>query len=110
MELSALVAHVLSVYQRHYAGEAFISTARAASSLVRHAHRLAYQPDSGLAASGYVVIVTKEGVGGTVAAGLSLASVPLGETKAQDYETRGGPRGRRGAQRAPAGGGGAAAA
>lgn len=88
MELSALVAHVLSVYQRHYAGEAFISTARAASSLVRHAHRLAYQPDSGLAASGYVVLVTKEGVGGIVAAGLALASVPLGETKAQDYETR----------------------
>jgi predicted phage baseplate assembly protein len=88
MELSALVAHVLSVYQRHYAGEAFISTARAGSSLVRHAHRLAYQPDSGLAASGYVVLVTKDDVGGTVAAGLALASVPLGETKAQDYETR----------------------
>ena len=47
MELSALVGHVLSVYQRHYAGEAFISTAQAPSSLVRHAHRLAYDPDPG---------------------------------------------------------------
>src|SRR5215208_7035445 len=88
MELSALVGHVLSVYQRHYAGEAFISTAQAASSLVRHAHRLAYQPDPGLAAVGYVVVVAKERVSGTVAAGLALASVPLGEIKAQNYETR----------------------
>ena len=88
MELSALVGHVLSAYQRHYAGEAYISTARAQSSLVRHAHRLAYDPDPGLAASGYVVLFTKDDVGGAVAAGLPLASVPLGEIKAQDYETR----------------------
>jgi hypothetical protein len=88
MELSALVGHVLSVYQRHYAGEAFISTAQAPSSLVRHAHRLAYDPDPGLAASGYAVLFAKERVSGTVAAGLPLASVPLGEIKAQDYETR----------------------
>ena len=88
MELSALVGHVLSVYQRQYAGEAYISTAQAPSSLVRHAHRLAYDPDPGLAASGYVVVFAKELVSGTVAAGLPLASVPLGEIKAQDYETR----------------------
>ena len=88
MELSALVGHVLSVYQRHYAGEAFISTAKAPSSLVRHAHRLAYDPDPGVAASGYVVLFAKELVGGSVAARLPLASVPLGEIKAQDYETR----------------------
>ena len=88
MELSALVGHVLSVYQRHRAGEAFISTAQASSSLVRHAHRLAYDPDPGLAASGYVVVFAKELVSGTVSAGLPLASVPLGEIKAQDYETR----------------------
>jgi hypothetical protein len=87
MELTALVGHVLSVYQRHHAGEAFISTARAPSSLVRHAHRLAYQPDPGLAASGSAVLVAKDGVSGTVAARLPLASVPLGEIKAQDYET-----------------------
>ncbi len=30
MELSALVGHVLSVYQRQYAGEAYLSTAQAA--------------------------------------------------------------------------------
>ncbi|MDX6514056.1 MAG: hypothetical protein QOE36_3560, partial [Gaiellaceae bacterium] len=88
MELSALVGHVLSVYQRSFAGEAFISTAQASSSLVRHAHRLAYDPDPGLAASGYVVLFAKPLVSGTVAAGLPLASVPLGEIKAQDYETR----------------------
>jgi len=87
MELSALVGHVLSVYQRYYAGEAFISTAQAPSSLVRHAHRLAYDPDPGLAASGFVVLFAKDGVSGTVAAGLPLASVPLGEIKSQDYET-----------------------
>src|SRR3954452_8239262 len=87
MELSALVAHVLSVYQRYYAGEAFLSTAQSPSSLVRHAHRLAYEPDPGLSASGYVVLFTKDGVTGTVAAGLPLASVPLGEIKSQDYET-----------------------
>lgn len=88
MELSALVGHVLSVYQRQQAAEAFIGTAQAPSSLVRHAHRLAYDPDPGLAASGHVVLVAKENVSGTVAAGLALASVPLGESKAQDYETR----------------------
>ena len=32
--------------------------------------------------------MTKDGVTGTVAAGLPLASVPLGEIKSQDYETR----------------------
>lgn len=88
MELSALVGHVLSSYQRHYAREAYLSTAQAPGSLVRHAHRLAYDPDPGLAATGYAVLFTKEGVGGTVAAGLPLASVPLGKIKAQDYETR----------------------
>src|SRR4051794_36834652 len=56
MELSALVGHVLSVYQRYYAGEAFIGTAQAPSSLVRHAHRLAYDPDPGLSATGHVVL------------------------------------------------------
>jgi hypothetical protein len=88
MELSALVGHVLSVYQRRYAAEAYISTAQAPSSLIRHAHRLAYDPDPGLAASGYVVLFTKDLVNGTVPAGFPLASVPLGDIKAQHYETR----------------------
>lgn len=87
MELSALVGHVLSVYQRQRAGEAFISTAQAPSSLVRHAQRLAYDPDPGLAATGYVALIAKAGVQGEIAAPLPLASVPLGDIKAQDYET-----------------------
>ena len=89
LQLSALVAHVLAVYQRRYAREAFISTAQAASSLVRHAHRLGAQPDPGLAASGYAVLITKPGVSGLVAAGHPLASVPLGEDEARHYETDG---------------------
>ena len=87
MELSALVGHVLAVYQRQRAGEAFISTAQAPSSLVRHAHRLAYDPDPGLAAGGHVVVIAKDGVTGTIEAALALASAPLGEIKAQDYES-----------------------
>ncbi len=87
MELSALVAHILAVYQDRYAGESFIGTALAASSLVRHARRLSYQPDAGLAATGHVVLFVKPGLSGTIAKGLALASVPLGEAEAQDYET-----------------------
>lgn len=87
LQLSALVGHVLAVYQRQYAREAYLSTAQAASSLVRHAHRLGSEPDPGLAASGYVVLFTKPGVSGVVAAGQPLASVPVGQEKAQDYET-----------------------
>lgn len=86
-QLSALVGHVLAVYQRQYAREAYLSTAQAPSSLVRHAHRLGSEPDPGLAASGHVVLFTKPGVGGLVAAGQPLASVPVGQEKAQDYET-----------------------
>ena len=86
-QLSSLVGHVLAVYQRQYAREAYLSTAQAASSLVRHAHRLGSEPDPGLAASGYVVLFTKPGVHGVVAAGQPLASVPVGQEKAQDYET-----------------------
>ena len=87
LQLSALVGHVLAVYQRQFAREAFISTARAPSSLVRHAHRLGTQPDPGLAASGHVVLVAKPGVSGVVPAGFPLASVPVGLETAQDYET-----------------------
>jgi predicted phage baseplate assembly protein len=87
MELSAVVGHVLSRYQNRIAGEAFLDTAIAGSSLVRHAERLAYQPDLGLAAIGHVVLTVKPGLEGEVAAGLALASTPLGESRAQDYET-----------------------
>ena len=87
MELSALTGHVLSVYQRQFAREAFISTAVAPSSLLRHAQRLGYQPDPGVAASGHIVLTTKPDVAGTIPAGLPLASTPLGEAVAQTYET-----------------------
>ena len=87
MELSALVGHILAAHQRQYASEAFIGTVLATSNMLRHARRLAYQPDAGLAAAGYVILTTKDGVAGTVAAGLPLASVPLGDQRAEDYET-----------------------
>jgi hypothetical protein len=87
MELSALAGHVLAVYQRQYAREGFISTATAPSSLLRHAERLGYQPDPGVAATGHIVLFTKPEVSGTIPAGLPLASTPLGEIGAKDYET-----------------------
>jgi hypothetical protein len=86
MELSALAGHVLSVYQRRYAREAFISTATAPSSLLRQAERLGYQPDPGVAATGHVVLFTKPGVSGVIPARQPLATTPLGELTAQDYE------------------------
>lgn len=87
MELSALVAHVLGVYQDRYAGEAFLGTAQSQKSLVRHGRRLGYEPSAGLSATGYVVLTAKEGLRGTIAKGFALASSPVGEKKAQDYET-----------------------
>jgi predicted phage baseplate assembly protein len=87
MELSALTGHILAVYQRQYAREGFISTATAPSSLRRHAERLGYQPDPGVAATGHVALFTKPEVSGTISAGLPLASTPLGEIGAKDYET-----------------------
>lgn len=87
MELSSVVGHILAVYQDRYAGEAFLSTATAQSSLVRHARRLAYVPDAGVSATGAVVLTVKDDLDGTVASGLALASAPRGTLKAQDFET-----------------------
>ena len=87
LELPALLAHILGAYQDLYAAEAFLSTATTAKSLVRHARRLAYQPDSGLAATGYEVLTIGDGLEGTIPAGFAFASSPLGDTKAQTYET-----------------------
>lgn len=87
MELSSVVGHILGVYQDRYAGEAFLSTATAQSSLVRHARRLAYVPDAGVSATGAVVLTVKDDLEGTVEAGLALASAPRGTIKAQDFET-----------------------
>ena len=87
MELSALVAHVLGVYQDRFAGEAFIGTAQSQKSLVRHGRRLGYEPSPGLSATGHVVFTAKDGLLGTIAKGFALTSAPVGEKKAQDYET-----------------------
>lgn len=87
MELSALVAHVLGAYQDRYANDAFLGTARSLRSLVRHGRRLAYEPGPGLAATGYALITLKEGLAGTLPKGLAIGSAPVGEKKAQDYET-----------------------
>jgi hypothetical protein len=87
IQLSALLGHILGAYQDLYAQEAFLGTAQSAKSLVRHARRLAYQPDTGLAATGYAVLTVADGLSGRLPAGFGLASAPRGEVKAQDYET-----------------------
>ncbi|MGF1648496.1 MAG: putative baseplate assembly protein [Kineosporiaceae bacterium] len=86
-QLAALVGHVLADYQRRYAREAYLGTALAPSSLIRHARRLGSRPDPGVAASGHVALTVKPGLSGTVEAGLALSSVARGTAKAQDYET-----------------------
>ncbi|OJH34516.1 putative baseplate assembly protein [Cystobacter ferrugineus] len=87
MELSALVSHVLGFYQDRYAREAFLGTAQSARSLVRHGRRLGYEPDPGLAATGHLLFTLHEGLAGTIARGFAVSSAPVGEKKAQDYET-----------------------
>jgi len=87
MELSAMVAHILGVYQDRYAREAFLGTAQSARSLVRHGRRLGYEPDPGLSATGYLQITIPENLSGTIAKGFAVASAPLGEARAEDYET-----------------------
>ncbi|MBK8258013.1 MAG: hypothetical protein IPK82_35775 [Polyangiaceae bacterium] len=87
MEMSALVAHVLSLYQDRYANEAFLPTAQLAKSLVRHGRRLAYEPDPGLSATGHLLIVPKEDLSGKILKGFGISSAAVGEKKAQDYET-----------------------
>lgn len=86
LELPALLAHILGAYQDLYTTEAFLSTAATAKSLVRHARRLAYEPDAGLAATGYEVLTIGNGLKGTVPAGFAFASSPLGDVKGQIYE------------------------
>ena len=87
LELPALVAHILATYQDLYAGEAFISTARSARSLVRHARRLAYVPDGGLSASGHVALTIRDILKGRIPKGFAFSSTPLGEQTAATYET-----------------------
>jgi len=87
MEASAVLAHLLGIYQDVYAREAWLATAQSPASLVRHARRLAYQPDRGLSATGWAALTVGKDLAGTVEKGLALASVPRGAVKAQDYET-----------------------
>jgi baseplate J-like protein len=87
MELSALVAQTLGLYQNLYAREAYLGTAETAKSLVLHARRLAYEPDQGLAASGYAILTVGKGLAGKLPAGFALSSSPRGEVKAQTFET-----------------------
>ena len=87
MDMSAVLAHVLGVYQDRYARESFLGTAQSAHSLVQHGRRLGYEPDPGLAATGFAVLTLHERLEGVVRKGLALTSSPFGEKKAQHYET-----------------------
>ncbi|MBN1203777.1 MAG: putative baseplate assembly protein [Myxococcaceae bacterium] len=87
MDLSALLAHVLGVYQNRYAREAFLGTAQSARSLVLHGRRLGYEPDAGVSATGFAALTVHSGLEGILPAGFALASSPVGERKGQHYET-----------------------
>ena len=87
LELPALTAHILAVYQRRNAADAFLGSASSAASLVRHGRRLAYEPDPGLSALGYAALEIRAGLDGVIEAGLALANGPRGLIKAQTYET-----------------------
>jgi hypothetical protein len=87
MDMSAVLAHVLGLYQDRYALESFLGTAQSAHSLVQHGRRLGYEPDPGLAATGFVVLTLHPRLEGVVRQGLALTSSPFGEKKAQHYET-----------------------
>jgi hypothetical protein len=87
MDLSAVLAHILGVYQDRYARESFLGTARSARSLVRHGRRLGYEPDPGLAAMGFMAFTVHPGLEGWIRRGFALSSSPVGEKKAQSYET-----------------------
>jgi hypothetical protein len=86
-ELSAMVAHVLGVYQDFYGGEAFLGTAQTQQSLVRHGRRVAYATDPGVAATGVISVQVKKGLSGDIDAGLPLLTVPKGTQTTQSYET-----------------------
>lgn len=87
MEASALLAQVLAAHQGAYAREAYLGTAEEPRSLVRHARRLAYAPDLGRSAVGYLALTIGEGLAGRIPAGFAMASAPRGETPPEDYET-----------------------
>ena len=87
IELPALLAHVLGEHQSLYAREAYLGSAELADNLTRHARRLAYSPDPGVAATGLAVFTVKPGLTGKLPKGFALQSSPFGEAKAETYET-----------------------
>lgn len=87
IELPALLAHILGEHQSLYAREAFLASAALPGNLGRHARKLAYSPDPGVAATGLAAFTVKPGLSGTLAKGFALQSSPLGEARAETYET-----------------------
>lgn len=87
LEIPAVLAHLLGTHQSLYAREAFIATARLPDSLTRHARKLAYVPDAGVAATGLAAFTARPGLAGLLHAGFALQSTAKGEVKAQTYET-----------------------
>ena len=87
IEIPALFAHILGEHQSLYARESGIASAQLPDSLTRHAARLGYQPDAGVAATGHAAFTAKPGLSGTIPAGFALQSSALGEEKAQTFET-----------------------
>ncbi len=86
-EVSALLAHILAEHQSFYGREAFLATAGLPESLLKHARKLAYEPDMGVAATGFAAFTLKPGLKGGIEKGFALKSAPSGERKAQVYET-----------------------
>ena len=87
IELPALLAHILGEHQSLYAREASPGTARLAEHLTRHARKLAYAPDPGVAAVGLAAFTVKPGLSGSLPAGFALMTSALGEEKARVIET-----------------------
>ncbi|QFG36303.1 putative phage baseplate assembly protein [Paracoccus pantotrophus] len=87
IELPALVAHILGEHQGLYAREASLGSARLAENLTRHARKLAYSPGPGAAATGLAAFTVKPGLSGSLPQGFALQTSPLGEARAQTFET-----------------------
>ena len=78
VEIPALLAHILGEHQSLYAREAFLGTARLSDSLARHARKLAYTPDAGVAATGLAAFTVKAGLAGELPTAFALKSAPKG--------------------------------
>ena len=74
IELPALLAHILGEHQSLYAREAFLASAALPDNLGRHARKLAYRPDPGVAATGLAAFTVKPGLSGVLAPGFALQS------------------------------------